>query len=124
MKEKKQSPLFFLWEVSSKSRFRLVMAAFLVLLSSLCYMGPFYIAYLVIDGIGGGGMAAQEIITLGAYAALFILAQMLFAGIAMTQSHVAAYDMLFDLRVRLAHKLTSLPLGYYSASSSGLIKKS
>ncbi len=60
---------------------------------------------------------------LGGVAALFIAGQMIFSGIAMTQSHIAAYNILFDLRVALAKKLTRLPLGYYSDTSSGTIKK-
>jgi ATP-binding cassette subfamily B protein len=65
----------------------------------------------------------DDLLTLGWIAALFIVGQMIFSGIAMTQSHIAAYNILFDLRVVLAKKLTRLPLGYYSQTSSGIVKK-
>ena len=65
----------------------------------------------------------NDLLMLGGIAALFIVGQMIFSGIAMTQSHIAAYNILFDLRVALAKKLTKLPLGYYSDTSSGSIKK-
>ncbi len=65
----------------------------------------------------------NDLLMLGGVAALFIVGQMIFSGIAMTQSHIAAYTILFDLRVALAKKLTKLPLGYYSDTSSGTIKK-
>jgi ATP-binding cassette subfamily B protein len=48
---------------------------------------------------------------------------MVFSGVAMTQSHIAAYKILFQLRVKLANKMTRLPLGYYENTSSGYLKK-
>ncbi|MEM6735162.1 MAG: ABC transporter ATP-binding protein [Bacteroidota bacterium] len=38
-------------------------------------------------------------------------------------SHVAAFNILYDLRTKIADKLGRLPLGYVSSSSSGRFKK-
>ena len=54
--------------------------------------------------------------------ALLILKSVLFAA-STTQSHKAAYRILRNIRVKLAGKLTRLPLGYVLERDSGTIKK-
>ncbi|MEO0397631.1 MAG: ABC transporter ATP-binding protein, partial [Cyanobacteria bacterium P01_A01_bin.137] len=44
-------------------------------------------------------------------------------GISTRLSHIAAYTILYDLRIELARKLGSLPLGYFTNRTTGEIKK-
>ncbi len=119
----KNKSLKFLITISQRGKYRLGTAALLIFFSSICSLGPYYITYLIIDNIINPPFIMADLLALGGIAALFIIGQMIFSGIAMTQSHIAAYDILFDLRVALTQKLTRLPLGYYSSTSSGTIKK-
>lgn len=119
----KNKSLKFLIAISNKGKYRLGIAGILIFFSSICSLGPYYITYLIIEKIIFPPFIMNELLVLGGIAALFIVGQMIFSGIAMTQSHIAAYNILFDLRVALAKKLTKLPLGYYSETSSGTIKK-
>jgi len=119
----KNQSLRFLIAISKKGKFRLTISGLLIFLSSICSLGPYYIAYLIIEKIINPPFIMDDLLMLAGIAALFIIGQMIFSGIAMTQSHIAAYNILFDLRVALAKKLTKLPLGYYSNTSSGTIKK-
>lgn len=82
----------------------------------------FAIRRLVMEMIRPG--AAESRLTLLALAvgAALLLKSLLF-GISTTQSHRAAYRILRNIRVRLAHKLTRLPLGYVLERDSGVIKK-
>ncbi|MDC7220046.1 MAG: ABC transporter ATP-binding protein [Spirochaetales bacterium] len=123
MKNKKTSPIKLLLNGSGPEAFRLSLSGFLMFLSSLCALGPFYITYIIINRIIYPPLLPQELFKLGILAALFILGQLIFSGIAMAQSHVAAYNILYDLRVRLTDKLLRLPLGYFTKTSSGEIKK-
>jgi len=115
--------LKFLINISHKGKYRLGIAGALVFFSSICSLGPYYITYLIIEKILHPPFVMNDLFMLGGFATLFIVGQMVFSGIAMTQSHIAAYNILYDLRVTLAKKLTKLPLGYYSDNSSGSIKK-
>ena len=115
--------LKFLISISKKGKFRLGISGLLIFFSSICSLGPYYITYLIIEKIIHPPFIMNDLLMLGGVAALFIVGQMLFSGIAMAQSHIAAYNILFDLRVALAKKLTKMPLGYYSNTSSGTIKK-
>uniref|UniRef100_UPI0032178547 ABC transporter ATP-binding protein n=1 Tax=uncultured Draconibacterium sp. TaxID=1573823 RepID=UPI0032178547 len=119
----KNKSLQFLIAISKKGKYRLAISGLLIFFSSICSLGPYYIAYLIIEKIINPPFIINDLLMLAAIAALFIVGQMIFSGIAMTQSHIAAYNILFDLRVSLAKKLTKLPLGYYSDTSSGTIKK-
>ena len=123
MKNKKQSAILLLLDVSKSGKGRLSLAATLIFFSSICSIGPFYIAYLIIEKIINSSFIPTDLYQLGAWAALFIVGQLVFSGIAMTQSHIAAYNILFQLRVKLARKITKLPLGYFENTSSGIIKK-
>lgn len=119
----KNKSLKFLISISKRGKYRLGISGLLIFFSSICSLGPYYITYLIIEKIINPPFIMNDLLMLGGIAALFIVGQMIFSGIAMTQSHIAAYTILFDLRVALAKKLTKLPLGYYSDTSSGTIKK-
>jgi ATP-binding cassette, subfamily B, bacterial IrtA/YbtP len=44
-------------------------------------------------------------------------------GLALYVSHLAAYDLLYRLRVRMAERLARVPLGWFSNRRSGALKK-
>ena len=123
MNKNKQNAILLLLKVAMPGKGRLAVSALLIFASSVCSIAPFYIAYLIIEKIIAQSFALSDLITLGIWAAVSIILQMLFSGVAMTQSHIAAYKILFQLRVKLARKMTCLPLGYFENTSSGFIKK-
>jgi ATP-binding cassette, subfamily B, bacterial IrtA/YbtP len=122
-KRNKKRGIPLLLEIAGEGAGRLSSAALLVLLSSACSVGPFFVAYRIIEKIINRSFLLSDLFALGGWAALFIVGQLVFAGTAMTQSHIAAYNILFNLRVKLARKMTRLPLGFYEKNSSGFIKK-
>lgn len=109
--------------LSESGKHRIITASILMFFSSVCAMVPFYIAYLIIDKAMHPPFIAQDFYRLGWIAGGVMILQMLLSGIAMKQSHIAAYNILYDLRVDLADKMLRLPLGFYSKTSSGEIKK-
>ncbi|WP_198517311.1 ABC transporter ATP-binding protein [Vibrio sp. HA2012] len=119
----KTNPIKLLLKVSSPEKTRLTIAGLLVFISSACSIGPYYIAFLLLDKIVHPPFVLNDFFTYGLIATLFIIAQLVFSGIAMTVSHIAAYNILFDLRVKLANKMLRLPLGYFGKTTSGEIKK-
>ncbi|MBI9055744.1 MAG: ABC transporter ATP-binding protein [Bacteroidales bacterium] len=122
-KKKKQSAILLLLQVAKPGKVRLSFSAILIFAGSLCSVAPFYIAFIIIEKIIDESFLYKDLISLGIWAAVAIVLQMVFSGVAMTQSHVAAYKILFQLRVKLANKMTRLPLGFYESTSSGYLKK-
>ena len=123
MKKNKQSAIYLLLQVAKPGKIRLFISALLIFAGSLCSIVPFYIAYIIIEKIIADTFLFNDLVYLGIYAAIAIVLQMFFSGMAMAQSHIAAYKILFQLRVKLAKKMTRLPLGYFENTSSGHLKK-
>jgi ATP-binding cassette, subfamily B, bacterial IrtA/YbtP len=107
------------------ARVRLAVAAALAAVSTAAELVPFYAVYRAVDAVvrgqameGGDGLAGW------AWAALAgVLARYALFGLALYVSHLAAYDLLYRLRVRMAERLTRVPLGWFSDRRSGALKK-
>lgn len=87
---------------------------------------PFLVIYKIIVEVSSVAVAdieQQYIYMLIVYAITAIILKQLFLGISTTMSHVSAYNILYDLRIAIAHKLRSLPLGYFNRKNTGQIKK-
>jgi len=87
---------------------------------------PFILIYFIVTEIAGkpaGEIDRQFIwyLVFGGIGAVVL--KYVFLGLAAVQAHVAAYDILYDLRVRISKKLATLPLGYFNESTTGQIKK-
>jgi ATP-binding cassette subfamily B protein len=104
------------------ARVRLAIAAVLAALSTAAELVPFYAVYRAVDAVVVDGAAAE----LGGWAAASagaIVARYVLFGLALYVSHLAAYDLLYRLRVRMAERLVRVPLGWFSDRRSGALKK-
>ncbi|MDD2359811.1 MAG: ABC transporter ATP-binding protein [Syntrophaceticus schinkii] len=82
----------------------------------------FAIQRFVMEMIRPGATESRLMLPALAVGAALILKSLLFAA-STTESHKAAYRILHNIRLRLADKLTRLPLGYVLERDSGVIKK-
>ena len=125
--EKKQG-LSRLFEIAGQKRGLLVMAGVLSAGSAVCMLVPYWAVYEILKELltHGGNPAASDgaammrwgWIALGGLAGGLIL---LYA--ALMSSHVAAFRILYGLRVRLSEHIGRLPLGFLNNTSTGAIKK-
>jgi ATP-binding cassette subfamily B protein len=104
------------------ARVRLAIAAGLAALSTAAELIPFYAVYRAVDAVVVDGTAA-ELDGWAWAAAAAILARYVLFGLALYVSHLAAYDLLHRLRVRMAERLARVPLGWFSGRRSGALKK-
>ena len=86
---------------------------------------PYYLIYLVSVRLFGSadGLDTQYIWQLAWLAVGAVVGKGICNGISTRLSHIAAYTILYDLRIELARKLGSLPLGYFTNRTTGEIKK-
>ena len=125
--EKKQG-LSRLFEIAGQKRGLLVMAGVLSAGSAVCMLVPYWAVYEILKELltHGGNPAASDgaammrwgWIALGGLAGGLVL---LYA--ALMSSHVAAFHILYGLRVRLSEHIGRLPLGFLNNTSTGAIKK-
>lgn len=128
MKEQKKKGLSRLFEIAGEKKGLLILAGFLSALSACCMLVPYLSVYQVLDELlkNAGNVTASDsgymirwawIAFIGLAAALLLLYGGLMA------SHVAAFRILYGLRVRLSEHIGRLPLGYLNGTSTGAIKK-
>ena len=128
MKEQNKKGLSRLFEIAGEKKGLLILAGFLSALSACCMLVPYLSVYQVLDELlkNAGNVTASDsgymirwawIAFIGLAAALLLL----YAGL--MASHVAAFRILYGLRVRLSEHIGRLPLGYLNGTSTGAIKK-
>ena len=125
--EKKQG-LSRLFEIAGQKKGLLLLAGLLSAGSAVCMLVPYWAVYEILKELltHGGNPAASDgadmmrwgWIALGGLAGGLVL---LYA--ALMSSHVAAFHILYGLRVRLSEHIGRLPLGFLNNTSTGAIKK-
>lgn len=96
----------------------------IVLLSVLCGVLPFMLAYQIIEPLVSGSTVTTELVvsrTMGVL--LCLVAQALLYGWGLNVSHNAAYGTLLRLRTSLQKKFENLPLGVIQDKGTGTVKK-
>lgn len=109
--------------IVSRWRAGLILAALLALIAAGLALAPYVAVYLVAVELftADGDPAAIPAIAL--WTAVAIAARALLSGASSHIAHVAAYRVLADLRLALAAKLKTIPLGKVQERSSGEMKK-
>lgn len=96
----------------------------IVLLSVLCGVLPFVLAYQIIEPLVSGSTVTTELVTSRTMGVLLCLvAQALLYGWGLNVSHNAAYGTLLRLRTSLQKKFENLPLGVIQDKGTGTVKK-
>jgi ABC-type multidrug transport system, ATPase and permease components len=125
---KKKAGIPRLLEIADAKRGLLVLACFLAVISSLLMLTPFLSAYHILKELlrNAADPSANDVNLLlfwaiAAFVALLAALALLYAGA--IASHYAAFDILYNLRIRLARHLAALPMGFHTRESTGTIRK-
>lgn len=126
--KKRRTGLSRLIEIAGTKKWWLIGSMVLALLAALAQFVPYVAVYNILAELAlhadAPGAIDRELIwrcgfvSLGAVCAY---GGLLYASLML--SHIAAFNILYELRMALAAKLVRLPLGYFSKRSSGDIKK-
>lgn len=127
-KSKKKEGLSRLFEIAGQRKGLLILASLLSAVSAVCMLVPYWAVYEILKQLlshgvnpavsGGTCMMRWGWIAFGGLVGGLVL---LYA--ALMSSHVAAFRILYRLRVRLSEHIGKLPLGYLNNTSTGAIKK-
>lgn len=128
MKKQKKKGLLRLFEIAGEKKGLLILAGFLSAISACCMLVPYLSVYQVLNELlrNAGNVTALD------DASMIRWAWIAFAGLAaallllygsLMASHMAAFRILYGLRVRLSEHIGRLPLGYLNGTSTGAIKK-
>jgi ATP-binding cassette subfamily B protein len=121
--EKQKTGIGRLLQIAGKRKHLLICSAILAVLHALLTIVPYLLVYAIIKELLSPAVNATLIQTYIAWSVLAIVAAytLLYAsGIA---SHIAAFNILYELRRQMAEKLGRLPLGFINGHNSGTLKK-
>lgn len=126
MKKKKGLPRLF--EIAGEKKGLLILAGVLSALSACCMLIPYLAVYQVLNNLlenaGEINNVNKEYLTdWGWIAFAGLIGGLLLLYGALMSSHMAAFRILYGLRVKLSEHIGRLPLGYLNNSSTGAIKK-
>lgn len=125
---KKKEGLSRLFEIAGQKKGLLIMAGVLSAGSAVCMLVPYWAVYEVLKELltHGGNPAASDgssMIRWGWIAFGELVGGLVLLYAALMSSHIAAFRILYGLRVRLSEHIGRLPLGYLNNTSTGAIKK-
>ncbi|MGX3098162.1 ABC transporter ATP-binding protein [Helicobacter sp. 23-1046] len=117
-----------LLEISGEKKTLLAFSSLLSALSAILQFVPYFAGYWIVqEFVLNAHDLANVDKNLVFYCALIaissVIVSMLLQGATFTLSHFAAYRILYNLRLRLARHLATLPLGYFTHTTKGAIHK-
>lgn len=127
-KQKTKQGLARLFEIAGQRKGLLVLAGVLSAASAACMLVPYWAVYRILTELlanagDTGGIDAGLLVKWGWIAFLGLVGGLILLYAALMASHVAAFRILYRLRVRLSEHIGRLPLGYLNGTSTGAIKK-
>ena len=125
-KPKKRIKLSGLIRLAGPQKGKLTLSGALAVIGQGCGIVPFFMIYYIVAEIAGKPLNEIEpglIWTLVFAGIAAIILKHACLGLSTTLSHISAFNILYDLRIKIAGKLGTLPLGYFNKKNTGQIKK-
>jgi len=127
-KEKKKQGTARLLELAGAKKGRLVAACALSIMSSACRMVPYFAIYRILQLIvlhysDGTVLQGADFYLLAGAAAISAICYGICTYCSSQLSHGAAFDILYELRIRMMSKMGRISPGYYAGSTQGALKK-
>ena len=122
MMKQTPSPVKRLWELTGTHRRAYALSIILAILGVACGMIPYFaIAYIMLCLIDGVTALNTYALWCGVILLGFTL-KLLFSTLSTTVSHTATFQTLKEIRIKIADKLSRVPMGYIMDQSSGRFK--
>lgn len=101
----------------------LVFSAVLATLSTLVQFVPFYCIYKIIELLMRNDFSGNQMILWSLISIASLILGMILLYISSMCSHVAAFDILYEIRMDILQHLSKVPMGYFTKHSSGQMVK-
>lgn len=128
MKKKKKEGLSRLLEIAGEKKSLLFLSGLLSAISALCALVPFWAIYeilkeLLIHASDLSAIGSVFMVRWGWLAFAGLVMGILFLYASLMSSHIAAFRILYGLKMSLSEHLGQLSLGYLNSTSVGYVKK-
>lgn len=113
-----------LLEIAGTKKRKLIWSSIFSVISATMALMPFIVIYYIsVELLSAKTIDKDYVWTLVLISVCAIVARFLFQYLSIVLSHIAAYDIIYELRKQLAIHLSKLPMGYFTQRSSGTLKK-
>ncbi|HLP89911.1 MAG TPA: ABC transporter ATP-binding protein [Nostocaceae cyanobacterium] len=112
-----------IFDLARSQKGKLIASSIFACFSTALGLVPFILTYLIVVELFNPPVEQNYIWTLAIISLIAIISRWVILGIGASLSHIAAYNILYDIRVTLAQKLGTLPLGYLDDHQTGELKK-
>ncbi len=117
-----------LLEIAGRKKYFIIGSGFFGVLTSLVQFIPFVAAYKILEELTAHAatpsMANEAEVWYWCWVMFWaFIASIIFNFCSLALSHLAAFNILYELRIQLSQKLARLPLGYFTKHATGKIKK-
>lgn len=120
---KKKSNLSFLLEVSGKEKIKLYVSAILSVMSSLFAIVPYILMYNIIMELFKSSVDYERIKSMAIVVGFIVVARLVVFLASAVFSHIAAFTILYELRMKAAKHISKLNMGFFKGHTIGEIKK-
>lgn len=121
MKEK--SNLSFLLEVSDREKIKLYISALFSIISSLFAIVPYILMYNIILELFNDSVNYERIKSMAIIVGIIIILRMAIFLLSGVFSHIAAFTILYELRIKAINHMSKLNMGFFTGNTIGNVKK-
>lgn len=120
---KQESNLSFLLKISGKEKLKLYIAALFSVLSSVLGILPYILMYSIILELFKAKINYADIKSLAVMTSIVMIVKLVLFLLSGAFSHIAAFTILYELRIKTTKHLSRLNMGFFRKTSSGELKK-
>ncbi|RDY23309.1 ABC transporter ATP-binding protein [Romboutsia maritimum] len=120
---KQKSNLGFLLEISGKEKIKLYIAALFSVIGSLLAIVPYILLYNIILELFKDTVDYEKIKSIAIIVSVIVVIRMAIFLLSGVFSHIAAYTILYELRMKTINHISKLNVGFFTGHTIGEIKK-
>lgn len=112
-----------LLQLAGKKKWLLALSSFLAVIHSILTLIPYVLIYYILSELLKPEFNQDGLSSYIFYSVLSVIASAICMYASVVFSHMAAFNLLYELRKQLSQKISRLPLGFLNQKSSGALKK-
>ncbi|NOH16848.1 ABC transporter ATP-binding protein [Clostridium cochlearium] len=120
---KKQSNLGFLLQISGKEKFKLYLSALFSVISSLLSIVPYILMYNIVLELFKNSVDYERIKSMAITVGVVVVLRMAVFLLSGVFSHIAAFTILYELRMKAINHMSKLNMGFFTGHTLGEVKK-
>ncbi len=120
---KKQSNFSFLLEMAGKEKYKLYLSTFLSAISSVLGVVPYILIYNLVLEVIKTDIDIKKVSYIAMLTAISIILKMITLISSGALSHIAAFNTLYNIRMKTTQHIAKLNLGFFKEKNIGEIKK-